>query len=86
MRPYPFFIEEAENYQSVLVVAPGLEQVRPYVAACTASGYRVTDEGLAQLIQTQEKLADIYGHKRRTVSIGLYQLQKIQFPVTYRIG
>ena len=68
-----------------LIVAPGLEKVRPYVAACTATGYRVTQEGLAQLIQTQEKLADIFGRKRRTVSIGLYQLAAIEFPVTYEL-
>src|SRR5437660_12508220 len=35
-----------------LNVAPGLEEIRPYVAACTATGYRVTQDGLAQLIQT----------------------------------
>jgi phenylalanyl-tRNA synthetase beta chain len=68
-----------------LVVAPGLDEVRPYVAACTARGYRVTAEGLGQLIQTQEKLADLYGHKRKTVSIGLYQLKPIHFPVTYEL-
>jgi phenylalanyl-tRNA synthetase beta chain len=66
-----------------LEVVPGLGAVRPYVAACTAVGYRVTDEGLTQLIQTQEKLADIFGRKRRTVSIGLYRLPRITFPVTY---
>ncbi len=66
-----------------LNVAPGLEKVRPYVAACTATGYRVTQEGLAQLIQTQEKLAEMFGRKRRTVSIGLYRLAAIEFPVTY---
>lgn len=81
---YPFFTKKPKAIQR-LIVAPGLEQVRPYVAACTATGYRVTAEGLAQLIQTQEKLADIFGHKRKTVSIGLYQLQKIQFPVTYEL-
>jgi len=81
---YPFFTKKPKAIQR-LIVAPGLEQVRPYVAACTATGYRVTGEGLAQLIQTQEKLADIFGHKRKTVSIGLYQLQKIQFPVTYEL-
>jgi phenylalanyl-tRNA synthetase beta chain len=43
----------------------------------------VTQDGLAQLIQTQEKLADIFGRKRRTVSIGLYRLSQIEFPVTY---
>ncbi|MBI3356120.1 MAG: phenylalanine--tRNA ligase subunit beta [Nitrospirae bacterium] len=81
-KPYTFLEQKPRSTQQ-LVVVPGLERVRPYVAACTARGYRVTEEGLAQLIQTQEKLADIFGRKRRTVSIGLYQLAKIQFPVTY---
>lgn len=84
LRPYPFFTRKPKAIKR-LIVAPGLEQVRPYVAACIAKGYRVTGEGLAQLIQTQEKLADIFGHKRKTVSIGLYQRQKIQFPVTYEL-
>jgi phenylalanyl-tRNA synthetase beta chain len=82
LMPYPFFAQQ-QGTKPRVIVAPGLEQVRPYVAACTARGYRVTEEGLAQLIQTQEKLADIFGRKRRTVSIGIYQLAKIQFPVTY---
>jgi phenylalanyl-tRNA synthetase beta chain len=66
-----------------LDVAPGLEGIRPYIAACTATGYRVTQEGLTQLIQTQEKLAEMFGRKRRTVSIGLYRLAAIEFPVAY---
>lgn len=84
LKPYAFFGKKPKSSQH-LIVGPGLEQVRPYVAACTAKGYRVTEEGLAQLIQTQEKLADIFGHKRKTVSIGIYQLSKIQFPVTYEL-
>lgn len=82
--PYPF-LSKTSKRPLQLIVSPGLEQVRPYVAACTARGYRVTEQGLAQLIQTQEKLAEIFGHKRKTVSIGLYQLQKIRFPVTYEL-
>jgi phenylalanyl-tRNA synthetase beta chain len=84
LNPYPFLAKKAKAPLR-LIVAPGMEQVRPYVAACAARGYRVTEEGLAQLIQTQEKLADLFGHKRKTVSIGLYQLQKIQFPVSYEL-
>jgi phenylalanyl-tRNA synthetase beta chain len=84
LTPYSFFRDNAEPKYRV-IVGPGLDQVRPYVAACTARGYRVTEEGLAQLIQTQEKLADIFGRKRRTVSIGIYQLAKIEFPVTYSL-
>lgn len=79
---YPFFHTKTRPKRHILV-AKGLERVRPYIAACTATGYTVTEEGLAQLIQTQEKLADLYGHKRKTVSVGLYRLSQIQFPVTY---
>jgi phenylalanyl-tRNA synthetase beta chain len=84
LKPFSFLSKRAKTTKRVIVAA-GIERVRPYVAACAATGYRVTDEGLAQLIQTQEKLADIYGHKRKTVSIGLYQLARIQFPVTYEL-
>lgn len=82
-KAYAFFTEASAQHRRRLIVSPGIEVVRPYVAACTARGYAVTAEGLAQLIQTQEKLADIYGRKRRTVSIGLYRLAPIVFPVTY---
>ena len=79
---YPFFKRTSRAVGQVRVAA-GLDRIRPFVAACTALGYQVTHEGLAQLIQTQEKLADIFGRKRRTVSIGLYRLAHIAFPVTY---
>lgn len=82
--PYPFF-QRTGRISRTIRVAPGLEKVRPFVAACAALGAPITDEGLTQLIQTQEKLAEIYGRKRRTVSIGLYRLQPIIFPVDYTL-
>src|SRR5499426_3349037 len=81
---YHFLMTNSQSLKQ-LHVAPGLEKVRPYVAACAATGYLVTQEGLAQLIQTQEKLAEMFGRKRRTVSIGLYRLAAIEFPVTYEL-
>ncbi|TLY29544.1 MAG: phenylalanine--tRNA ligase subunit beta [Nitrospirae bacterium] len=80
--PYPFF-KSMKRPTHRLLVSAGLEHVRPYVAACTAVGYAVTDEGLTQLIQVQEKLSDVFGRKRHTVSIGLYRLPQIVFPVHY---
>ena len=79
---YPFF-QGAKDPSRRVIVADGMEKIRPYVAACTATGYTVTEAGLAQLIQVQEKLADIFGRKRHTVSIGVYRLAAIAFPVTY---
>lgn len=82
LAPYQF-LKPGPRARKRLTVVRGLESVRPYVAACAATGYHMTQEGLAQLIQTQEKLADIFGRKRRMVSIGLYRLSQIEFPVTY---
>lgn len=82
---YPFFDAKSRTPRRI-AVGPGLDRVRPYVAACAAIGYEVTDAGLAQLIQVQEKLADIFGRKRQTVSIGLYRLPAIVFPVTYALA
>ena len=80
--PYPFFSTRGRAKRRIQVMK-GMETVRPYVAACASLGYSMTEEGLAQCIQTQEKLADAFGRNRETVSIGLYRLASITFPVTY---
>src|SRR5881275_1998679 len=71
---YPY-VKAGKGRRDQVLVEKGLEQVRPFVAACKARGCTVSDEGLTQLIQTQEKLAEIFGRQRRTVSIGLYRLR-----------
>ncbi len=81
-RNYPFLTGRGRAKRRLMVLS-GIEKVRPFVAGCTATGYHVTEEGLNQLIQTQEKLADIFGRKRQTVSIGVYRLPAISFPITY---
>jgi phenylalanyl-tRNA synthetase beta chain len=80
---YPFFKEPAAHH---VTVSKEIASVRPYLAACAARGVVVTESLLAQLIQVQEKLADIFGQKRKAVSIGLYRLEKIVFPVSYSIA
>jgi len=67
-------------------VAKGMQSVRPFLAACTASGIRMNSDVLAQMIQSQDKLAEIFGRKRSTISIGIYELDKITFPVDYRLA
>ncbi len=80
---YPFFAEPVEP-SLFIDVDPGLQNVRPFVAAFAASGPAVTDEFLVQIIQTQEKLCENYGRRRRNVAIGIYNRETIRFPVQYR--
>lgn len=59
--------------------------IRPFAGGFLARGPAVTDASLAELIQSQEKLCEGYGAKRRTVSVGIYRSEKIRFPVHYRM-
>jgi phenylalanyl-tRNA synthetase beta chain len=82
---YPFF-KPGRKATRIIRVAKEMNKVRPYIAACTAQGFRMNDDVLTQMIQSQDKLAEIFGRKRSTVSIGIYELDKIAFPVDYRLA
>ena len=82
---YSFFKHTSKATREIRV-AKGMRSVRPYIAACTASGIRMNDDVLAQMIQSQDKLSEIFGRKRSTVSIGIYELDRIVFPVDYRLA
>jgi phenylalanyl-tRNA synthetase beta chain len=66
-----------------ILVDASLKEVRPYIGAFVARGVAVTEQALIQMIQTQEKICDGFGKKRELVSIGIYNLEAITFPVQY---
>lgn len=82
---YPFF-RPGRKATRIIRVARDMKGVRPYIAACTVQGLRMNNDILTQMIQSQDKLAEIFGRKRSTVSIGIYELDKIAFPVDYRLA
>lgn len=82
---YTFFKHGGEATREIRV-SKDMKSVRPYIAACTATDLRMNDDVLAQMIQSQDKLAEIFGRKRTTVSIGIYELNQIVFPVDYRLA
>jgi len=79
---YPFF-DASHKATHKVEISKAVGTVRPYLAACISRGMTVSEAILDQLIQAQEKLADSFGRNRQMVSIGLYRLQKINFPVKY---
>jgi phenylalanyl-tRNA synthetase beta chain len=81
---YPFF-KPGRKATRVIKVSKEMQKVRPYIAACTVQGLRMNDDVLTQMIQSQDKLAEIFGRKRSTVSIGIYEMDKIMFPVDYKL-
>ena len=84
---YPFLdpgAAPAETGERVVEVDPALENIRPCIAAFTATGPPVSEALLLELIQSQEKLSDSYGQRRRAIAMGLYRAGAIEWPVRYR--
>jgi phenylalanyl-tRNA synthetase beta chain len=85
-REYPFFSTPGRPQRALrrVRVEAGLEGVRPFLAGFIASGKAVSDAALRDMIQTQEKLAWNFGRKRRTLSMGLYRIGLIRWPIIYK--
>ena len=84
---YPFVSTGAappDTGERVVEVDPALEKIRPCIAAFTAAGPPVSEALLLELIQSQEKLSDSYGQRRRAIAMGLYRAGAIEWPVRYR--
>ncbi|MBI5097233.1 MAG: phenylalanine--tRNA ligase subunit beta, partial [Nitrospirae bacterium] len=81
---YPFFGSNNSKKSGQIIVSADMREIRPYVGGFTATGMNVDDEMLVQMIQTQEKISEIFGSKRRRISIGIYDLSRIRFPVHYK--
>ena len=83
---YQFFSRNGDEKKASFKIKTekSVQQVRPYIAGFIAKGKAVSDSMLRDMIQTQEKLAWNFGRKRRTVSMGLYRIAKIAWPIIYK--
>lgn len=68
----------------VVLVEPELQEIRPFMVAFVITGKPIDEVMLRDIIQTQEKLAWNFGRKRKSLSMGVYRADCIQFPVHYK--
>ena len=83
---YDFFSTEEETIESEgrsLIVHASAEKVRPFSIGFAAEGRMVDEEILLNLIQSQEKLCHNFGQKRKTIAIGVYRSDLIEYPVHF---
>ena len=57
--------------------------IRDFSISFAADGCRVTEDLLVNLIQSQEKLCQNFGRKRKTIAIGIFRSDLIKYPVHY---
>jgi len=83
---YPFFSRQDDIKQASrkVKVESSVKKVRPFITGFIAKGKTITDPMLRDMIQTQEKLAWNYGRKRRSMSMGIYRISLIKWPIIYK--
>jgi phenylalanyl-tRNA synthetase beta chain len=70
--------------ERVAYVEPEVKDVRPYMVSFVISGKAIDDPMLKDIIQTQEKLCWNFGRKRKSISMGVYRVSQIKWPVHYK--
>ncbi|MBI5332462.1 MAG: phenylalanine--tRNA ligase subunit beta [Candidatus Aenigmarchaeota archaeon] len=73
-----------KNSGKKIIVDKKLAEIRPFIAGFIAKFVQVDEDLLLDLIQLQDKLAENYGKKRKKISVGIYNHDRIKFPVHYK--
>ncbi len=71
-----------KEYQ--VIIDSSIKNIRPYTACAIVKGLKFDDEKIKELIEIQEKLHITIGRKRKKVAVGIYPLEKIKLPITFK--
>jgi len=74
-------VKKSKNYQ--INVKQSVTKIRPFVTGIVAKNGIIDDKTIKQLMVMQEDLHFGIGRKRKKSSIGIHDLDKISFPLTY---
>ena len=66
-----------------VIVHPSVT-MRPYTACAIVKNLNFDDERIREVMQVQEKLATTHGRNRKKSAYGIYPLDTITFPITYK--
>ena len=81
LRKYPLKKPEKDFK---IKIEPSVKEIRPYTVCAIVKRLKLTDESIKEIIELQEKLHNTLGRNRRKVAIGIYPLEKIKLPITYK--
>lgn len=81
MKVYPLKKPE-KNYE--VKVDSSVKDVRPYTACAIVRNLNFDDTKIKEIIEIQEKLHSTVGRGRKKIAIGIYPLEKIELPITFK--
>ncbi|MDW0215647.1 MAG: phenylalanine--tRNA ligase subunit beta [Nitrososphaeraceae archaeon] len=72
-----------ENRKNLINVDSSVSNIRPYIASIVARGHKLNDKTIKQIVSMQEDLHNGIGRKRSKASIGIHNLDTIEFPLDF---
>jgi len=67
-----------------VIIDSSVKEIRPYTACAIVKDLKFDDEKIKEMIEIQEKLHLTIGRKRKKLAIGIYPLEKITLPITFK--
>ncbi|MEK6757614.1 MAG: phenylalanine--tRNA ligase subunit beta [Nanoarchaeota archaeon] len=67
-----------------VTIDSSVKDIRPYTACAIVKKLEFDNEKIKDIIEVQEKLHNTLGRKRKKVAVGIYPLEKIKLPITYK--
>jgi len=67
-----------------VIVDASVKEVRPFTACAIVKNLKLDDNRIKQLMQLQEKLHITFGRNRKKAAIGIYPLERIKMPITFK--
>ena len=71
-----------KNYK--VIIESSVKDVRPYTTCAIVKNLHLNDEKIKELIELQEKIHLTIGRRRKKVAVGIYPLEKIKLPITFK--
>ncbi len=67
-----------------VIVDSSVKDIRPFTACAIVKGLKLNSSRIKEIIDVQEKLHLTMGRKRKKLAIGIYPLDKIKLPITFK--
>lgn len=67
-----------------LIIDSSVKSVWPYAVCAIVKGLKLDNEKIKEIIDIQEKLTSTIGRNRKKMGLGIYPLEKIKLPITYK--
>ncbi len=75
---------QSAKKEEYIKVEKSVTDVRPLTLCAIVNDIPLDEHKLKEIIDLQEKLHNTLGRKRKKCAIGIYPLEKIKFPITYK--